>query len=130
MSDWWHISDIDPSWAVGAYQAQWADSYENSKINLANPGVFDLLDGLTPPAWGADLGWTGDGASAYLKTGINPIDQDIKSIFVAWNNTEIADGGVVGEWATGAYYFDNTFPVSTRYIHGIRDGLFYTGVPG
>jgi len=55
-----------PKWNGGIYTRADTASYANSKINLANPGTDDAVDGIAP-GWNTNTGWTGDG-SAYLNT--------------------------------------------------------------
>jgi hypothetical protein len=52
---------------VGA--ASLADSY----VNEANPGTNDAAPGVAP-TWAYGTGWTFDGATQYLTTGITPLD--------------------------------------------------------
>jgi len=75
---WWLAGGVSPLDCVAAYQGKGASSYAASKVNLHNPGVYDLSEG-NPPTWEADRGWYfGDssGKVAYLNTGIVPDDRD------------------------------------------------------
>jgi hypothetical protein len=58
----------NPSGIVAAYAAKGAASYEESKINLSNPGVFDCTDGVAP-GWDTTKGWKLTGTE-YLNCGI------------------------------------------------------------
>jgi hypothetical protein len=64
---WYLESGVTP---IAAYLAKSAASYAASKINLVNPGTYDISDGAAFPTWGA-AGWAFDGATQYLNTGIN-----------------------------------------------------------
>lgn len=54
---WYLAGGVDAANCVAAYQAKGAASYAASKVNLANPGMYDL-EGQTPPSWDASNGWT------------------------------------------------------------------------
>lgn len=70
-TDWWLAGGINPANVVAAYRAKGAASYAASKINLANPGTYDCVDGVAYPSWAAATGWTFVTASSqYLNTGI------------------------------------------------------------
>lgn len=56
---------------VAAYQPKGAASLAASYVNLANPGTYDAAPG-TAPTFDAVTGWTGNGSSMYLTTGIIP----------------------------------------------------------
>lgn len=83
---WWLAGGIDPSDCVAAYQAKGAASYAASKVNLANPGTYDLFaDSGKDLSWSAATGWTGDGTK-YLRLGtIAPNDQSW-SVIVCFAN--------------------------------------------
>lgn len=67
--DWWTSGGA--SGCVAAYQPKGAASYAASKVNLANPGTYDAVDGTVYPTWNTATGWTFVGASSkYLTTGI------------------------------------------------------------
>jgi len=55
---WWLaggvISEDD---VVAVYQPYGADDYAASKVNLANPGTYDLTNGSNYPTWDIDYGW-------------------------------------------------------------------------
>lgn len=66
--DWWLGGGlIDSGDVVAAYRAIGAASQAASKVNLANPGTFDLSDGASTPTWNATDGWVwaGSGAAHY-----------------------------------------------------------------
>lgn len=68
---WFLSGGINPADCVAAYQAIGAESYAASKVNLANPGTYDLTDGVAP-SWNAETGWTFDGLNQYLFAGAYP----------------------------------------------------------
>jgi len=78
IPDWWLAGGIAAADCIGAYRAiatpgsAWGPGPANlaaSYINLANPGTYDLTLGVAP-VWAAATGWTFDGATTYLITGI------------------------------------------------------------
>lgn len=54
---WYLAGGVDAANCVAAYQAIGAASFAASKINLANPGTYDVTDGTKPPTWSAARGW-------------------------------------------------------------------------
>lgn len=66
--DWWIVPGET---CIAAYQPKGATSYAASKINLANPGTHDAIEGVAP-TWNAATGWTFNGTTQWLDTGLNP----------------------------------------------------------
>ena len=62
--DWWDYTGV-----VAAYDAKNASSLANSYVNLANPGTYDCTPGVAP-TWANGTGWTFNGSTMYLDTGI------------------------------------------------------------
>jgi len=56
---------------VAAYQPKGASSLAASYVNLANPGTYDAAPG-TAPTFDAATGWTFDGNTQYVTTGVVP----------------------------------------------------------
>jgi len=71
-SSWWLSGGIDAANCVAAYQPKGAASYAASKVNLANPGMYDATEG-TAPDWDSTNGWKGNGTSQYLYVGVTPL---------------------------------------------------------
>lgn len=68
--DWWLAGGIDPDDCVAAYQPKGAASYAASKVNLANPGTYNAVEGNAPD-WDTSYGWSFVKANKdYLLTGI------------------------------------------------------------
>lgn len=57
QSNWWSLGGTITS-CVAAYQPKGASSYDNSKINLANPGTHNAVNGTNYPTWSATNGWS------------------------------------------------------------------------
>ena len=68
---WYLAGGVAAANCVGAWQAKGAASLAASRVNLANPGTYDLADGVAP-SWASATGWTFDGTSQTLKTNIVP----------------------------------------------------------
>lgn len=56
-ASWWLSGGISAANCIAAYAAKGAASYAESKINLANPGTYNLTDGVAYPTWDAVNGW-------------------------------------------------------------------------
>ena len=68
----WYLSGgILAANCIAAYQPKGAASLAASYVNLANPGTYDAAPG-TAPTWAAGTGWTFNGTTQYLTTGIVP----------------------------------------------------------
>lgn len=67
---WWLAGGISPSDCVAAYQAKGVTDYATSKVNLANPGTYNLTEGVSYPSWDTDDGWKRTDTDQYLKTGV------------------------------------------------------------
>lgn len=68
--DWWLAGGVNSSDCLAAYQSIGVDSYVASKVNLANPGTYNITDGASYPTWNAATGWTFDGVDDYLDTNL------------------------------------------------------------
>lgn len=67
-ADWWVVPGKT---CVAAYQPIGAASLAASYVNLANPGTYDAAPGVAP-TWASATGWTFNGSTQYLTTGITP----------------------------------------------------------
>ena len=66
---WW-LAGGAPA-PVAAYQPKGAASLAASYVNLANPGMYDVVGGAAYPSWSAGVGWSFSAAShQHLNTGI------------------------------------------------------------
>lgn len=68
---WYLPPGLEFTDVVAAYQSKGASSLKNSYINLVNPGTYDCTTN-SDPLWASSTGWTGDGSSKVLNTGIIP----------------------------------------------------------
>jgi len=73
------IACWQPKAADGWNPANIAASY----VNRVNPGTYDAFAGVAP-AWAAATGWTGNGLTTFLRTGLVP--QSGHSLLVRFNS--------------------------------------------
>lgn len=98
----WSLAGGAPA-PVAAYQPKGAASQAASYVNLANPGTYNAAPGVAP-TWDTTTGWTFDGATQYLTTGIVPASNQTWTLIVRFDNA-LASGGFVAiagaGWAGG-----------------------------
>lgn len=113
---WWEVSGKT---CVAAYQPKGAASYAASLSNLANPGTYDAAEGVAP-TWATGTGWTFNGSTQWLTSGITPGAPQGWSLILAytgradggWASLTGIDGGagyglILAEWSSGIPYFYN-----------------------
>lgn len=81
---WWDNNGVI-SGCVAAYAAKGAADLASSYINLANPGTYNAAPGVAPTFNTAD-GWTFNGTTQYLTTGISPANDQTWSWIVRFSN--------------------------------------------
>jgi len=71
---WYLAGGVPPANCLAAYKAIGVANLAASKVNIANPGTYDLSVLSTPlnPTWDTVTGWTFDGATQYLETNLTP----------------------------------------------------------
>lgn len=96
-ADWWEVAGKT---CVAAYRAKGAASLAASYTNLADPGTYDAAPG-TAPSWASGTGWTFNGSSQYLTTGITTIDDTWT--FLARVSSVAGSGarGIIGSYNSG-----------------------------
>lgn len=92
---WWNNNGAIAG-CVAAYQPKGAANLAASYVNLANPGTNNAFDGGSPPSFNAASGWTFDGISNVLATGITPSGQTYTGIV---QFSGVSGGG--GNWIFG-----------------------------
>jgi len=97
LGGWWLAGGIPASNCIAAYQSKGAASYTASKVNLANPGKYDAAEG-TAPDWDATNGWTFDGSTQYLTTGITPVNNQTWSFISRYSDTTNQGGFTIGSF--------------------------------
>ena len=98
-ANWWEAGGA--TGCVAAYQPKGAASLAASYVNLANPGTYDAAPG-TAPTWNASTGWTGDGSTTYLTTGVTPGAG--WSMLVSFSSITGSRAMLAGEVAANAYF--------------------------
>ena len=93
---WWEVAGKT---CVAAYQPKGAASYAASKVNLANPGTYNVTSGLGDPTWGATDGWQFNGTQ-WLQTGVTATNSLTWLIRYA-NHGATTMGGIFGVEDTG-----------------------------
>ena len=110
--DWWLAGGVNPTNCVAAYQAKGAASLTASKVNMANPSTYNLIE-MNTVSWDAINGWNGNG-SGYFKTGITGANA------VAWS--------MIIRFSNGGYYGDSmawgTITIGKRWAININMGTF------
>ena len=131
---WYLTGGISSSDCVAAYQPIGADDLADSYINLANPGTYNAAPG-TAPSWGSTDGWTFDGSTQYLTTGIVPASG--WSMIVRYSNIAAGSyaGTLLGTYkanarfelgyniSTTVYYMSGQFVsvnTGTRIVSGVQ----------
>ena len=117
--NWWEAGGA--SGVVAAYTAKGAASLAASYVNVANPGTFDAAPGVAP-TWNVATGWTFDGASRYLTTGITVTQA--YTLAVAFTGAPSAVQVILGHF--GALY-NRLLP--NRLSQGVGYGQTYV-LPG
>lgn len=89
---WWLAGDISAANCVAAYQPKGAADYAASKVNLANPGTYNLAKITNDPDFNTATGWTFDASSVKeLNSATN--------ITLTYNSTIIACFTTPNSWA-------------------------------
>lgn len=92
---WWLAGGIPPDACVAAYQAVGASSYEASKMNLTGNATYNAADGAAYPTWAVTTGWTFNGSTQYLNSGIIPILDQTWSAIVRQYATVVENDSVL-----------------------------------
>jgi hypothetical protein len=125
---WWRAGGAPAP--VAAYQPLGAASLAASYINLANPGTYDAAPG-TAPSFNAATGWTFNGSSQYLNTGIAPATQTY-TFLVRYTNVNSggysyifgARNSANNRYIGYAYKLDPSTGVGS-YLHGPATNIIY-----
>lgn len=122
----WYTAGGAPT-PVAAYQPIGAASLAASYVNLANPGTNDAAPG-TAPTWAAGTGWTFNGTSQYLNTGITPTAGYSAIVRFSGSSADVAmivgATGYFGIWpqyspGTGYYQVGAGFQSTTGKTSGV-----------
>lgn len=120
-TSWWQASGVTP---VAAYAPKGAADIAASYINLANPGTNNAATGVAP-SFNASTGWTFNGSTTYLTTGLVPTSAWTMMVrFSSGSGTNTLAGSV----ATNADFYikpSNSGGTAREYSYG--DGALTTG---
>lgn len=97
--------------AIAAYDAGNATSLANSYINIVDPGTFDLTAPTFAPTWASGTGWTFDGLTQWLATGV--FFEENYSMVIQFSSR--SGGGYTGANGTNR---SSIRPSAVRYRNG------------
>lgn len=97
-ANWWDAGGWPSGSTYWVYQAKSGNgivvaSLAASYTNLAHPGTNDLAPG-TAPTWSAGSGWTFNGSTTYLTTGIVPDQHNTWTVMAQFANATNGSDGV------------------------------------
>ena len=119
---WYLQGGISAENCIAAYKPIGAASLAASYINLANPGTYDLTAPTSAPTFNPAVGWTFNGTTQYLATGITPTNHTLYSILLRFSGIAGATGYICGFWggSHGAegYMFSPWRTDRRRYFNG------------
>ena len=92
---WYLAGGVSAANCVAAYQAKGAASLAASYTNLANPGTYNAAPGVAP-TFDTATGWTFNGSSQYLTTGVVPdATAQAWSMFIRFSNASGATNNYI-----------------------------------
>lgn len=117
-STWWDNNGAI-SGCVAAYAPKGAASLAASYINLANPGTYNAAPGVAPTFNTVD-GWTFNGTTQYLSTGIIPSNVYTWSVLCRFSNGGTGDRCLCGTRTGSSYFFirHNQGGTAVGYYYG------------
>lgn len=124
-SGWWDGNGTI-SGCVAAYQPIGAASLAASYVNLANPGTYDAAPG-TAPSFAAATGWTFNGSTQELTTGITPTNDQSWSMIVRTEDEESNGNPWICGGNSSAYFALAGRFTGTQVIYG--NGAFLAPSP-
>jgi hypothetical protein len=95
-ASWFETADT----CVAAYVPKGAASLAASYTNLKNPGTYDLT-ATVAPTFDTLTGWTFNGSTQYLKTGIT----SPATTLIRFTDGSGPGGGIFGMYTTQGYYY-------------------------
>jgi hypothetical protein len=130
-ADWWTVAGQT---CVAAYQPIGAPSLAASYVNLANPGTYDAAPGVAP-TFDSATGWTFDGVTQYLDSGV--ILAYEHSYFIRFSDLDTGgDFDTIFGVATPAYrifpnrYGDTRYYYNSLYVNFPHGGSRVDGILG
>lgn len=101
-TSWWLSGGVSAANAIAVYQPKGAADIATSYVNLANPGTNDAAPGVAP-SFAAATGWTFNGSSQWLDTGLTPATDRSWSIIVRLSDRANNEGPVRVNGDTSTY---------------------------
>ncbi len=104
---WYLAGGVAAANCVAAYKPQAAVSLDASYINLVTPGTYNAAPGVAP-TFNALTGWTFDGATQYLTTGIVPANTNWSAVVRFSGGRSSGYNTVFGSYGAGStrFYID------------------------
>jgi hypothetical protein len=109
---------------VAAYQPKGAADLASSYVNLANPGTYDAAPGVAP-TFDAATGWTCNGTTQYLTTGVVPANDQTWSMVVRFS--EGTNTGVIAGVSAGGTQRFRIYRHYTANKTGYANGVDIAG---
>lgn len=81
----WYLAGGAPM-PLAAYQSISVASLAASYVNLANPGTYDAAVPGVAPTWSAETGWTFNGTTQYLSSGVSFPNHAAYCMIVRYSN--------------------------------------------
>ena len=129
---WWLYGGVSAANAWAVYQPIGAASLAASYVNLANPGTYDAVPGVAP-TFDTATGWTFNGSSQYLKTGITPAGDNTWTMIVKFSGgASIGTRGLAGTNDARNFHIITSlsglrqYAQPTRYLR--KSGVVIAGV--
>lgn len=117
--DWWLQGGVPAANCIAAYQPKGAASLAASYVNLANPGTYDAAPGVAP-TFDAATGWTFNGTTQYLDTGVALANTQTRSVIIRYSDgptsgwaslvgalEQVGKGLIIVSSTASEYYNDN-----------------------
>ena len=106
-TSWWLTGGIPAANCIAAYRAEGASSYATSKVNLANPGTYNLTPS-TYMSWESMTGWWFVATlPKYFSTGITPANDQSWSMIIKFSGATVNGETIAGSENTsgnGRFY--------------------------
>lgn len=100
-SGWWVVAGKT---CVAAYQPKGADDIADSYVNLANPGTYNCTAPVAAPTFNAATGWTFNGSTQFLVTGVIPEGDQTWSAAVAFSDATSNNAHLIGVHYGSTYF--------------------------
>lgn len=125
---WWTVAGVT---CRAAYQPKGAASLAASYVNLANPGTNDAAPGVAP-TFDAATGWTFNGSTQWLTSGISPASTAwsllVQYSGVTATNDSVPCGYYKGTAPTGAFMVLIAKSTSVSNMWAYNGGIFPNGI--